>query len=563
MGVPSAHHASRAFRAADWVAGLSIAGLLLPEAVAYSGIAGLPPQAGVIALLVGLVIYGLLGSSRFAIVSATSSSAAVLLAATTSAAQGDLALRIALGTGIVVLAGVFFLIAAAARLGAVSNLIAKPVLRGFALGLALTIVVKQMPKVVDVQPAHGDFLRLTWELAASIGRWNFAGLAMAATGVALLQGLGRWRATRAVPAALLVIAAGIALDLAGVCRQWGIDAVGPIEIRLTAPSLPELSRELWLRMGELAFAMALILYAESYGSIRTFALRHGDSVSANRDLMALGAANLVSGLFQGMPVGAGFSATSANEAAGAQTRAAGLIAGGVVLLAAIALLPWIAHTPEPLLAAIVIHAVGHTLNPGSLRPYFSWRRDRLIALVAFVAVLLLGVLDGLLAAIGVSLLLLLRGMSADRVSWLGRLGDSHDFVDIARHPEARVPPGMQIARPEMPLFFGNVEPVFARIQSQLEQAPDLHHVVLSLEESADLDGTSTEALCDFAAHVRQRGAQLILARVKDSVRDLLAKVRSDDLPPTAYAAWSVDDAVQQAGQRQPAGAADTVRPARP
>ncbi|MEJ8811446.1 SulP family inorganic anion transporter [Variovorax ureilyticus] len=557
MDAPSA---PRLFRAADWVAGLSIAGLLLPEAVAYSGIAGLPPQAGVIALLVGLFVYGLLGSSRFAIVSATSSSAAVLLAATNSAAEGDLATRLALGTGIIVLTGVFFLIAAAARLGAVSNLIAKPVLRGFALGLALTIVVKQMPKVLDVQTAHGDFLRLSWELITSLDRWNLAGLAMAAVGVALLQGLGRWRATRAVPAALLVIATGIALDLSGVCRQWGIDAVGPIDFRLTTPSLPSLSRELWLRMGELAFAMALILYAESYGSIRTFALRHGDRVSANRDLLALGTANLASGLLQGMPVGAGFSATSANEAAGARTRAAGLIAGGVVLLAAIALLPWIAHTPEPLLAAIVIHAVGHTLNPDSLRPYFSWRRDRLVAIVAFVAVLLLGVLDGLLTAIGVSLLLLLRGMSTARVSWLGRLNGGHDFVDIARHPEARVPAGMLIARPETPLFFGNVEAVFATIRAQVAQTRNLDHVVVSLEESADLDGTSVEALCDFAAHVRQRGAQLTLARVKDTLRDLLEQVRSEDLPPSAYAAWSVDDAVQQAGQRTGGAAADAVTP---
>lgn len=552
MDAPSA---PRAFRAADWAAGLSIAGLLLPEAVAYSGIAGLPPQAGVIALLAGLLVYGLLGSSRFAIVSATSSSAAVLLAATTSAAEADPAARLALGAGIVVLTGVFFLIAAAARLGAVSNLIAKPVLRGFALGLALTIVVKQMPKVLDVQTAHSDFLRLAWELIASAGRWNFAGLAMAAIGVALLQGLGRWRATRALPAALLVIAVGIALDLAGLCRQWGIDAVGTIDFRLAPPSLPALSREMWLRIGELGFAMALILYAESYGSIRTFALQHGDRVSANRDLLALGVANLASGLFHGMPVGAGFSATSANEAAGAQSRAAGLIACGVVLLAALALLPWIAHTPEPLLAAIVIRAVGHMLDPGSLRPYFSWRRDRLVALVAFVAVLLLGVLDGLLTAIGVSLLLLLQGMSRARVSSLGRLGEGHDFVDLARHPEARAPAGMLIVRPETALFFGNVEAVFATIGSKLAQAGDIDQVVLSLEESADLDGTGIEALCDFAAHVRQRGARLTLARVKDRVRDLLDRVQCEDLPPSAYAAWSVDDAVQQAGQRATAEAA--------
>jgi len=537
---PSAH---RAVRTADWVAGLSIAGLLLPEAVAYSGIAGMPPQSGVIALFAGLFVYGLLGGSRFAIVSATSSSAAVLLAATTSAGARGTALQLALSAGIVLLAGCFFLIAAAARLGAVSNLIAKPVLRGFALGLALTIVVKQLPKVVDVHPVHSDFFRLSWGLISSFAQWNYAGLAMAVIGLALLHGLGRWRT---VPAALLVIAAGIALDVTGFCRQWHIAAVGPIELGLSPPSVPTLTREEWLRMGELAFAMALILYAESCGSIRTFALRHGDTVSSNRDLLALGAANLVSGLFQGMPVGAGYSATSANEAAGAQSRVAGLVAGAVVLLAAITLLPWIAHTPEPLLAAIVMHAVGHTLNPGSLRPYFIWQRDRLIALVAFGAVLLFGVLDGLLAAIGVSLLLLLQGLSDARVSWLGRLGHSHDYVDTARHPEAQVPAGMLIARPEVPLFFGNADTVFHAVRSRVEAAQPIGHVVLSLEESADLDGTSIEALCEFAASVRQRGARLLLARVKDTVRDLLEQVRNPDLPPAAYAAWSVDDAVEQA-----------------
>jgi SulP family sulfate permease len=542
-------------RAADWVAGLSIAGLLLPEAVAYAGIAGLPPQSGVIALFAGLLLYGLLGSSRFAIVSATSSSAAVLLAASSTVGQHDPALRLALGAGIVLLTGAFFIFAALARLGAVSNLIAKPVLRGFALGLALTIVVKQMPKVVDVHPPHGDFLRFAWALLADVSHWNFAGLAMAALGLALLHGLARWRA---VPAALLVIAAGIALDVSGLCQQWHIAPIGPFAVNSPRPGVPALSNDEWLRLGELAFAMALILYAESYGSIRTFALRHGDNVSANRDLLALGAANLASGLFQGMPVGAGYSASSANEAAGAQSRAAGLIAGGVVLLAVLTLLPWIAHTPEPLLAAIVIHAVGHTLNPGSLRPYFAWRRDRLIALVAFGAVLLFGVLDGLLAAIGVSLLLLLQGFSRTRVSWLGRLGQSHDYVDTARHHEAKVPDGMLIARPDVPLFFGNAEPVFAAIRARMDLTRPLDFVVLSLEESADLDGTSIEALCDFAAYVRKRGAQLLLARVKDTVRDLLAQVDSEDLPTTAYAAWSVDDAVQQAFQSARARAPDAA-----
>lgn len=526
---------------ADLVAGLSIAGLLLPEALAYSGIAGLPPQAGVIALFAGLLVYGLFGSSRFAIVSATSSSATVLFAATTSIPGVDAATRLALGAGIVLLAGVFFVIAGIAKLGAVSSLIARPVLRGFALGLALTIVVKQLPKVLAVQPAHSDLFRLIAGLAEEWHHWNLAGAAMALVALALLRGLARWRA---VPAALLVIVCGIALDASGLCRAWGVAAVGPVSLDFSHPGVPQLALAQWLGLGELAFAMALILYAESYGSIRTFAMRNGDSVSANRDLLALGGANLLSALFQGMPVGAGYSATSANESAGAQSRAAGLVAGTVVLLAVLTLLPWIAHTPEPLLAAIVIHAVGHMLNPATLRPYFRWRRDRLVVLVAVAAVLLLGVLVGLLAAIGVSLLLLLRGFSRTTVSWLGRLGRSHDYVDTGRHPEAVVPPGVLIARPEVPLFFGNADAVFASIRARIDATPALQRMVLSLEESPDLDATAIEALCDFAAYVRVRGARLSLARVKDNVRDLLAKVDSPDLSATVYAPWSVDDAVQ-------------------
>jgi MFS superfamily sulfate permease-like transporter len=171
-------------------------------------------------------------------------------------------------------------------------------------------------------------------------------------------------------------------------------------------------------------------------------------------------------------------------------------------------------------------------------------------------VLLLGVLDGLLAAIAVSLLALLRGLSRSRVSWLGRLGQSHDYVDTARHPEATVPQGVLIARPEVPIFFGNADAIFVAIRAQMESIRPLSRVVLSLEESPDLDATSVEALCDFAAYVHGQDAQLLLARVKDPLRDLLGQVRSLELPADAYASWSVDDAVRVADlTRQPARAA--------
>ncbi|MDY0744212.1 SulP family inorganic anion transporter [Paucibacter sp. R3-3] len=532
-----------ALRPADLIAGLSMAGLLLPEAVAYAGLARMPPQAGVMALFAGLLVYGLLGSSRFAIVSATSSSAVLLLAAMTSMtadlAPGAPDQRMALAAGLVLLTGALFVLAALARLGALSSLVAKPVLRGFSMGLALTIVLKQCPTLLGVQLEHSDFFRLAWDLVAALPRWNWGSAAVGVAGLVLLKLFSRWRT---LPGALVVIALGVAFDLAGGDRLWNIPAVGTLTLHFDGLRWPMLARETWLRLGELAFALALILYAESYGSIRGFAVRHGDPVNANRDLLALGAANLLAGLLQGMPVGAGYSATSANEAAGATSKAAGLLAAAVVLLAALTLLPWIAHTPQPLLAAIVIHAVGHTLAPGGLAPYFRWRRDRLIALFAFAAVLLLGVLDGLLISIAASLALLLRSLAATRISWLGRLGDSHDFVDLARHADARAPARTLIARPDVPLFFGNADAVFAALRDRVAAASDVDRVILSLEQSPDLDGTSLEALAEFAAWVQARGQRLLLARVKDELQDLLARAALPGLP-SADAYWSVDDAV--------------------
>lgn len=526
---------------ADWIAGLSIAGLLLPEAVAYSGIAGAPPQAGVIALFAGLLVYGLLGRSRFAIVSSTSSSAAVLLAASSSVQHVTADHRALMGVGMVLVAGIVFVLAGLLRLGAISQFIAKPVLRGFAIGLGLTIVVKQLPLAVGVHPAHSDFLHFGWDLLGLLPQWNWWGLAMLVLALLALRLLARWKA---MPGALLVIAAGIALDASGYCKAWGIPPVGSLQLGSAHLAVPELDWADWLRVGQLAVALALILYAESYSSIRSLALRHGDAVSANRDLLALGGANIASALFQGLPVGAGFSASSANETAGAQSKAAGLIACAVVALLIWQLLPWMERIPEPMLAAIVIHAVAHSLNWKVLQPYFAWRRDRTVALTAFAAVIVLGVLDGLLLAMVVSIAMLLKRMAQARVSELGRLADGHDFVDRQTHPEALPVAGLLIVRPEERMFFGNADAVMAEISARVRSRPGLQAVVLSLEECPDLDSTSIEALTELAGQLAKAGVQLRLARVKDGVRDLLQRVQIAGLSPDSYLAWSVDDAVR-------------------
>ncbi|MHC8411543.1 SulP family inorganic anion transporter [Pseudomonas sp. Hz4] len=538
--------ADRPNRWPDVLAGLSIAGLLLPEAVAYSSIAALPPQAGVIALFAGLLCYGLFGTSRFAIVSATSSSAAVLAAATATLANGDSGVRMTLAIGLVLVTGGFFLLAGLFKLGSVTSFIAKPVLRGFAFGLAVTIILKQVASIVDVHLSNGNVIRFVPQLLEQLPQWNRVGVLVAAVSLLVLWLCAR---VRRLPGGLLVVALGIAAGQWLNLPAYGVKLIGVIDLSLEVPRLPVLPFTDWLRLGELAFAMVMILYAESYGSITSFALKHGDRVSSNRDLLALGAANVLSGLFHGMPAGAGYSATSANEAAGAGSRLAGAVAAGVVLLIVLTVLPWIALTPEPVLAAIVIHALARGLSLQPLGRYFIWRRDRLLVICAVAAVLVLGVLDGLLVAVVISVVLMLKQMTSADIQVLGQMDGGHDFVDVQRHPQAIEIPGVLIVRPSEALFFANVERILGGALRLARQAsPPIHTIILSLEESPNLDGTSIEALEGFFMQVRAEDKLLILARLKHQAKAVLSLLPPQELAQVILSGLSVDGAVQQALQ---------------
>lgn len=522
----------------DLLAGLAMAGLLLPEAVAYSGLAGLPPQAGVIGLFAGLVCYGLLGSSRVAIVSATSSSAAVLASAIAALAGAGLAERLALAAILVAGTGIAFLLCAALRLGAMSNLIARPVLRGYTFGLALVIAVRQWPHLVNVQAHNSDFFALILQLLRDYRAWHLPSLAC---GLLALAGLFVLERAPRVPGALAVIVASILA--APLLAAHGVALTGPIHLALAMPAfaLPPGTRA--LPLVEFSLAVMFILYAESYGSIRTFALKHDEVVQPNRDLLALGAANVISGLLQGTPVGAGYSGTSANDAAGARSRFAGLSAALAVLVLVLVFLRWIERIPQPVLAAIVIHAVSKSLRLSVFRNYFRWRRDRLVAVAAVVAVMLLGVLNGLLASIALTIALLLRSLARPRVSILGRVGE-HDYLNVARFPAARQVPGMLVIRPEEPLFFANAEPLLAQLRERVRADASVKVVVLSLEESPDLDSTSVEALGELCGWLSGRGVELRLARLKDSARDALVRANLQHLSASALLYASVDDAVR-------------------
>jgi MFS superfamily sulfate permease-like transporter len=527
----------------DLLAGLAISGLVLPEAVAYAGIAGLPPLSGLVGAVVGLGVYAAFGSSRFAIVAATSSSAAVLASALHSLAGSPEAQAFAFAAAIVVMAGLLFMLCSALQLGRLAQYIARPVVRGFSLGIAVVIITRQFAKLCGLRAVHTALGPLLIELLQRRAQWQTVSLIIGLVALALLVLLRRWPR---IPSTLVVLVLGVAsIPLLGA-HAASVALVGKIELSQVQLRLPHLQVEEWTHAAELSVALMLILFAESYGAVRSCALRHGDPINVNRELLALGAANMAAGLFQGVPVGAGYSATYTNESLGARSRLAGVVAALGVAAALVFLQPWVARIPEPVLAAIVIFAMRHAASLKPLRPYLVWKRDRVVMVTAVAAVLLLGVLNGLIVAIAVSLAMLLRNLSQPRLSVLGRLGGGHDFVSTEVHPDAVSVPGLLILRPEEPLFFVNVEAVLDSAAARLATARSTHTLVLSLEESPDLDGTAVEALGQFAVQVRSGACELRLARLKDPVFEVLSKAALPGLTGAALSGGSVDAVVAAA-----------------
>ena len=524
-------------RGNDLIAGMCVAGLMLPEAVAYAGIAGLAPQHAIFAGIAGCLAYAVAGRSRFAIVSATSSSAAIL-AATLAVMPLPVGDRAALAAIIVGFAGLLFLIASAARLGGLTGFISRPVLRGFALGIALTIILHQLPIVTGAKIEAPDILIFCVAFLRSLPAWHLMSVATGGVALMLLLLLRRYPA---IPGPFIVLIAGVAAARWFDLHDQGVALVGAVDTSLAWPSLPRLGWNDYSRLAQFTLPLVLILFAESWGTIRTLALRHDDSVDANRELAALGIANIASALVQGMPVGAGFSAGSASEAAGSTSRITGVVAAAGLVVMVLFAMPLIATLPEPVLAAVVIAALTHALDPAPLVRLWHLDRDQYVALGAAVGVLALGVLDGMLLAIALSLAALLQRLASPRAARLGRLGDSHDYVDVARHGDAVAPPTIAIWRPTAPLFFANAERMLGLVASGTRADPAMRAVVLSLEESYDLDSTALDALIEFDRTMSRGGFRVQLARLHDRARDLIVAAGGTDLD--ARSSYSVDDAI--------------------
>jgi sulfate permease, SulP family len=505
---------------ADVIAGIALAGLLVPEGMAYAGIAGVPPQMGLYAAMAGMFVYALFGTSRQLAVTSTSSSAAMLAALVAPIAVGDSGRYVVLASGAAIAAGIIFLAGGLLKLGAVSEFISKPVLKGFVFGLGLTIMVKQAHKLTGISAGQGNFFHLVWHVITSLKELSPWTCAVGAAAIAAMFLLGAF-APR-IPSALVVLVLGVlSVSLFGL-KQHDVEVVGTIQAGMPSLSLPRIGEDQLADVFVGAIGIVLVLTAESLAAGRTFAAKHKSEINPNQELCAMGAANIASGLFGGIIVGGGMSGTAANDSGGARTQLSTITSSLFVGLTLAYLLPLIRNLPEAVLGAIVVHAVAHLADVDTLRYYAKLRSGSIWgALIALFGVLQMGILKGLIFAVALTLVAVMHRLSAPQDSVLGRLAGSGNFVDVDRHPDAEQIPHLLIFRPNGMLFFANANRIRNRLR-ELTKQPDrsLHAVLINLEASPEVDVTSLEMLEQLRGELEESGVALYFARVADRVRDL-------------------------------------------
>src|SRR5271165_5036185 len=507
----------------DVIAGIALSGLLIPEAMGYAGIAGLPPESGLYATGIGLLVYALFGSSRQLAVSPTSSSAAILAATVAVLASGDRDIYVVLAASVAILAGIIFLLAGLLRLGFVSEFVSKPVLKGFVFGIALTIIIKQLPKLLGFERGAGNTLEQAWQVVRSIGSSDPWTVAVGLVALASLFALHRY--VPRLPGALIVLVAGIVAARMLGLHQHGVHLVGEIPAGLSHFKLPRIG---WTQAVELipaSVGLALVLYAEALGAARTFAIKNNYDIDANTELYALGLANVFSGLYGGMVVGGGTSGTAMNDSSGARSQVSTMVGSGMVIVTLLFLAGFFRDLPEAVLAAIVIHAVWHLLDVAELRRYARIKpREIRLPILAILGVLLLGIVDGLVLAVAVTLILLMKALMRPRLTELGRLPGTQDFVEISRHPEAERIPGLLLVRLDGFLFFATANYIRLELDEKVSHAGrPLKAVLFNMEVIPTLDVTGIDALADMNKKLSKAGLELLLARVKDPVRNTLER----------------------------------------
>lgn len=502
----------------DVIAGLTVTAILVPEGMAYAQLAGVGPQAAFYAAPAALLLYAWLGSSRQLVV-AVSSAIAITSAATVSElAPAGTAEYVALTAALALLAGLVSLVAGVLKLGRIARLFSSSVLLGFVFGLALVITVKQVPKLLGIEIDTEDFFRSIGEIIRELPQTSVITLVVGLASIAGMVLLQRFMPK--LPAALAVLVVSLVASAWLDLSARGVAVVGPLPAGLAPPQLPGVGWDAVPALMAGAVGIALLAFAEATGPAQQLARKHGYEVDANRELVAIGSANMGAGLFQGFPIGASLSKSAANDRAGARTPMSLVVAAAATALVALFLTPLFEDLPEATLGAIVIVAVADMERIAPLVRLWRIRRsDCVLALIALAGVLVVGILAGLALAVGISLAMIVWRAGEGRLQLIGGQSASTDGT-----PEELSAPGLLVARPLQMLFFVNAAEIRESVDaaaSSTETHPDV--VLLDLGLTPDLDVPAIDAITDLRGSLLDAGSTLWISTRVDVVHDRLER----------------------------------------
>ena len=505
----------------DIVAGVVLTTLLVPQGMAYAELAGLPAITGLYTSILCLLGYAVFGPSRI-LVLGPDSSLGPMIAATIAplvVAGGDPDRAVALASVLALMTGAIMVLAAVAKLGFIADLLSKPTMIGYMNGLALTILIGQLPKLLGFSvDAQGPIAELV-ETVKGIANGDVvpAAAVLGIAGVALILLLNRW--LPAVPSVLVMVVLAIAAAAVFDLADRGVDLVGTLPKGFPPLTIPDVKAS---DLGVLfagALGISLVSLADTISTASSFAARTGQEIRGNQEMIGIGAANLAAGLFQGFPVSCSGSRTAVAERAGAKSQLTGVVGAGLIILMLVLVPGLFQDLPQPALAAVVITAALSLADlPGTARLWRQRRAEFMLSIAAFLGVALLGVLPGIAIAVALSIFNVFRRTWWPYETVLGRVDGLAGYHDVRSYPRAAHLPGLVIVRFDAPLIFANATTFRDQIRKLAANEPRPRWILLAAEPLTDVDTTAADMLEDLDQDLNDHGTSLVFAELKDPVR---------------------------------------------
>jgi high affinity sulfate transporter 1 len=532
----------------DIVAGLVLSALLVPQGMAYADLAGLPPVTGLYTSILCLLAYAVFGPSRI-LVLGPDSSLGPMIAATIAPlmlANGDPARAIALASLLAVMVGAIMVLAGIAKFGFVADLLSKPTQIGYMNGLALTIIVGQLPKLLGFSVDADGLIAETRAFVSGLAQGE-ANATAALVGICSLAGILLLnRFLPKVPSVLIVVVFAAVVVGTFDLEDHGVDTVGVIPQGFPPFTVPSFS---WADVPPLflgALAIAVVALADTMSTASAFAARRGEEVRGNQEMIGIGAANIAAGFFQGFPVSTSGSRTAVAEQAGSKSQITGIVGAAVITLVLVFATGAMQYVPQPTLGAIVIAAAFSLADIAGTRRLWRQRRTEFwLSIVALLGVALLGVLPGILVAVGLSILNVFRRAWWPHHAELGRVEGIEGLHDIERYPHAELLPGLVIYRFDAPLIFANARMFGEGLRAIAEQRQGLRWLVVAAEPITDVDTTASDMLQELDEWLNERGVSLAFAEMKDPVREKIERYELTRTIDPAHFFRTVDEAVAE------------------